>query len=494
MTRLSRAALDALPPDVVRPAYDPTKAGIRVIHLGIGAFHRAHQAVYFDRVLAGGGGDWAICGVSLRRPDVADDMNPQDGLYTVLSRDAEEDRFDIIGAVRQVLFAPGDPGRVVNVMAAPTTRIVSLTVTEKGYCHDPATGHLRLDHPDIVHDLAQPQTPRSAPGFLVAALARRRAAGLPPFTVLCCDNLPTNGRVAGGIVTALAQAQDPTLADWIAENVPFPCTMVDRIVPATTDHERTLVREALGMEDRAAVVTEPFMQWVVEDRFSQGRPDLAAVGVELVDDVVPYETMKIRLLNGSHSTLAYLGFLAGHTFIRDAMQDRSFVRLLCGLMDRTVTPTLEVPGEYDLSAYKETLLQRFANPTLAHTTYQIAMDGSQKLPQRFLETLAVCLDRGVDFAPLALALAGWMRYVTGVDEAGDPIPVQDPLADRLRAIGADAGGDADALVRAYLGVGEIFPPDIAASEEVAKEVSAHLDSLFRIGARATVRAFVGRQP
>jgi len=491
MKRLSPAALDALPPDVIRPAYDRAAAGIGVVHLGIGAFHRAHQAVYFDRVLAAQGGDWAICGVSLRRPDVADDMNPQDGLYTVLSRDAAEDRFDVIGSVRQVLFAPDDPARILDIMADPATRIVSLTVTEKGYCHDPATGHLRVDHPDIVHDLGRPQAPRSAPGFLVAGLSRRRTAGLPPFTVLCCDNLPTNGRVAGGIVKALAREQDPALADWIEDNVPFPCTMVDRIVPAATNDDRALVREALGLEDRAAVVTEPFMQWVVEDNFAQGRPDLAAVGVELVDDVVPYEVMKIRLLNGSHSTLAYLGYLAGYPYIREAMQDPAFVRLLRLLMDRTVTPTLEVPRGYDVAVYKETLLQRFANPTLAHTTYQIAMDGSQKLPQRFLETLAVCLERGIDFAPLALA--GWMRYAAGVDEAGDPIAVQDPMADRLRAIGADARGDPAAMARAYLGIGEIFPPAIAASDRVAQEVAAHLGSLLRVGARETVRAFVSAQ-
>jgi len=490
MKRLCAAALHALPPDVIRPAYDRAAAGVGVVHLGIGGFHRAHQAVYFDRVLAGEGGDWAICGVSLRRPDVADDLNPQDGLYTVLSRGAEEDRFDLIGSVRHVLFARKDPGRVLDVMAAPSTRIVSLTVTEKGYCHDPATGQLRLDHPDIVHDLENPEAPHSAPGYLVAGLARRRASSLPPFTVLCCDNLPTNGRVAGGIVVALARALDPALAQWIEDEVPFPCTMVDRIVPAATDDDRALVREALGLEDRAAVVTEPFMQWVVEDRFAQGRPDLAAVGVELVDDVVPYEVMKIRLLNGSHSTLAYLGFLSGYKYIRDTMQDPAFVRLLRALMDRTVTPTLEVPGGYDIAAYKQTLLQRFANPTLAHTTYQIAMDGSQKLPQRFLETLAACLERGIDFAPLALALAGWMRYATGTDEAGETIVVQDPMADRLRTIGAEAGGDPDDLARAYLGVGEVFPPEIAASDQVAKEVAAHLDSLFRIGAKETVKAFV----
>jgi len=493
MNRLCGAALDALPPDVFRPRYDRSATGIGVVHLGIGAFHRAHQAVYFDRVLGEEGGGWAICGVSLRRRDVADAMNPQDGLYTVLSRDAAADRFDVIGSVRQVLFAPEDPVRVVDALSAPSTRIVSLTVTEKGYRHDPATGRLQPDHPEIVHDLAHPKAPRSAPGLLVAALARRRAAGLPPFTVLCCDNLPTNGRIAGGIVAALARAGDPALADWIVETVPFPCTMVDRIVPAATDRERHLVREALGLEDRAAVVTEPFMQWVVEDRFAQGRPNLAAVGVELVEDVVPYETMKIRLLNGSHSTLAYLGYLAGYAHIRDAMQDQSFVRLMRLLMDRTVTPALDVPVGYDIAAYKETLLERFANPTLAHTTYQIAMDGSQKLPQRFLETLAVCLERGIGFAPLALALAGWMRYVIGRDEAGDPIAVQDPMADRLREIGADAGDDPATLVRAYLNISEIFPPAIAASERVATEVAEHLDSLLRIGARETVRAFVAGQ-
>ncbi len=489
MSRLGEATLDALPPDVILPSYDRARAGIGIVHLGIGAFHRAHQAVFMDRVLTRDGGDWAICGVSLRRPDVAEQMNPQDGLYTVLSRDAAADTFQVVGSVKQVLCAPQDPGLVLDTLAAPSTRIVTLTVTEKGYCHDPATGRLRLDHPDIAHDLANPKAPRTAPGFLAAALARRRAAGTPPFTVLCCDNLPTNGRVAGGIVTALAQAQDQALGDWIAAEVPFPCTMVDRIVPAITERECTLVNEALGVEDRAAVVTEPFIQWVVEDRFAHGRPDLAAAGVEVVGDVVPYETMKIRLLNGSHSTLAYLGFLAGHAHIRDAMRDPAFVALLRLLMDRTVTPTLDVPAGYDVADYKETLLQRFANPTLAHTTYQIAMDGSQKLPQRFLETLQVCLERDIDFAPLSLALAGWMRYVMGTDEEGEAIAVQDPMAERLRAVG-QAGGGAGALVRAYLDIREIFPLPIAGSERVAGEIAAHLDTLLNRGAQATVEAFV----
>ena len=436
------------------------------------------------------GGDWAICGVSLRRPDVADQMNPQDGLYTVLSRDAAADAFRVVGSVRQVLFAPSDPDRVLALMAAPSTRIVSLTVTEKGYCHDPATGLMRQDHPDIVHDLAEPHSPRSAPGFLVEALARRRAAGVPAFTVLCCDNLPTNGRVAGGIVTALARARDPALADWIETHATFPCTMVDRIVPAATDADRLLVREALGCEDHAAVVTEPFIQWVVEDRFVDGRPDLAAVGVDLVDDVVPFETMKIRLLNGSHSTLAYLGYLAGYRHIRDAMTDPAFVGLLRLLMDRAVTPTLDVPAGYDIADYKQTLLERFANPTLAHTTYQIAMDGSQKLPQRFLETLSICLERGIDYGPLALALAGWMRYVAGTDEQGEAIAVQDPMAARLREIGSAAGNDAQAMARGYLEIAEIFPQAISGSGAIAARISEQLERLLRDGAQRTVEAFV----
>jgi len=490
MNRLNQDALEHLPPDIDRPAFDRGKYGVGVVHLGIGAFHRAHQAVFWDRVLAGEGGDWRICGVSLRRPDVAGQLNPQDGLYTVLARDEAGDRYQVVGAVEQVLVAPDDPARVLDLMAAPTTHIVSLTVTEKGYCHDPATGRLRVNHPDIEHDLAHPSQPKSAPGFIVEALARRRAAGLRPFTVLCCDNLPTNGKVAGAIVTALAKARDPALGRWVAENVTFPSTMIDRIVPATTDRERALVAEALGFEDRGVVVTEPFIQWVVEDRFCDGRPDLAAAGVELVEDVLPYETMKIRLLNGSHSTLAYLGYLAGYAYIRDTMRDPAFVTMIRRLMDQCVTPTLSVPAAFDLERYKDTLIERFANPTLEHRTHQIAMDGSQKLPQRFLETLDACLHMGAGIEPLALAIAGWMRYVTGIDEEGRPIEVQDPMAERFNEIAAEAGNDPARLVHGYLGIVEIFPLTIAHSETVIDTVTRALESLYEVGAQRTVRAFV----
>ena len=312
----------------------------------------------------------------------------------------------------------------------PATRIVSLTVTEKGYCHTPQTGDLDEHHPDIVHDLQNPGTPRSAIGFLVAALARRRIAGTAPFTVLSCDNLSANGHTVGRIVTQFAALRSRNLAKWIEAEVAFPSTMVDRIVPETTDLDRSEISSALGMTDAWPVVTEPFTQWIVEDRFPAGRPDFAAAGVQMVSDVTPFEHMKLRLLNASHSALAYLGYLAGHETIASTMTDLRFAALARQVM-HDAAPTLTMPEGTDLAAYSASLLQRFSNPALHHRTWQIAMDGSQKLPQRLLATMQDRLRLGLSIDTHALAVAGWMRYVTAKDEQGRAIDVRDPLAREL---------------------------------------------------------------
>ncbi len=493
MKRLSLTTIAELPAGIARPAYDVASAGIGIVHLGIGAFHRAHQAVMVDDRLAAGEGGWAICGASLRSPDTYDALAPQDGLYTVAIRSGTGDALRVIGAVRRLLVAPQDPEALLGIMSHPMVRIVSLTVTEKGYCHDPASGALREDHPDIRADLATPLQPRSAPGFLVEALRRRRAAGVRPFTVLCCDNLPANGRTVEGVVCRLAALRDPELARWIEGEVAFPSTMVDRIVPATTNADRVMVAERLGLEDAWPVMAEPFTQWVIEDRFCNGRPRFEEAGAELVSDVAPYELMKLRLLNGSHSTIAYLGYLAGYETVAEAMGDPSFERLVRGLMDEEVTPTLPLPPGADLARYKASLVERFRNPALKHRTWQIAMDGTQKLPQRLLGTVRDRLKAGAPIERLALAVAAWMRYVTGVDEKGRPIDVRDPLSERLRRLADEAGPVAERLAPALLQIREVFGDDLATDPRFTGPVTAWLACLFRGGAKATVAA-IGRAP
>ena len=375
-------------------------------------------------------------------------------------------------------------------MTDPRIRIVSLTVTEKGYCHDPATGALDARHPDVVHDLANPATPVSAPGLLVRALELRRAAGLRPFTVLSCDNLPANGETTARVVVGFAALRSPDLAGYIEKEVAFPSTMVDRIVPATTDDDRVLVRAATGLSDAWPVVTEPFTQWVIEDRFPTGRPAFDEAGAQFVADVRPFELMKLRMLNGSHSTLAYLGYLAGHAFVSDAIADPDFHALIRGLMNDEVMPTLSREVG-DLAAYRDALLARFANPALKHRTWQIAMDGSQKLPQRLLGTIRDRLASGQPITRLALGVAGWMRYVTGIDEQGRTIDVRDPLAVKLHDIASAAGGKPDRLLDGLLGLREVFGADLPANEAFRTVLAGHLTALFRHGALATVKA-VGR--
>ena len=489
MTRLSAAILARPPAGVAVPRYNREAVTPGIVHLGIGAFHRAHMAVYVDDLLDRDP-SWGIVGASLRRPDTKEALEPQGGLYTVAIRDAAGTHPRIIGSILGVLDANAEREALIALMASPEIRIVSLTVTEKGYCHDPATGELDTRHPDIVHDLANPTAARSAPGLIVEALARRRAAGIAPFTVLCCDNLPSNGATVKRIVTRFAALREEGFGDWVAEHVAFPSTMVDRIVPATTDADRETVAALIGADDAWPVMAEPFTQWVIEDEFTSGRPDFAAAGAQLTSDVEPFERMKLRMLNGSHSTIAYLGYLAGHEHVSDAVADPAFRALIHGLMTEEVIPTLHMP-DVDLAAYRDQLLERFSNPALKHRTWQIAMDGSQKLPQRLLGTIRDRLAAGQPITRLALGVAAWMRYVTGVDEDGEAIDVRDPLALRMMAIAADAADDAEALFEGLVALNEVFGTDLADNAIFRNAVVEHLDSLFDEGAAETVR-HVGR--
>jgi fructuronate reductase len=486
--RLSSATLPGLPAAVQRPAYDRTALEPGIVHLGLGAFHRAHQAVYTDAVLDRAFGPWGIIGVSLRSPDTRDALAPQDGLYSVAIRDADGEALRVVGCLRESLVAPEDPAAVLERLTRPSVRVVTLTVTEKGYCHDPATGALNEAHPDIVHDRANPSQPRTALGFLVEALARRRAAGTAPFTVLSCDNLPSNGDTVAGLLRRFASLRDPSLGAWVAEQVACPNSMVDRIVPATTDADRAQVAAALGATDAWPVMTEGFTQWVVEDRFPAGRPAWELVGVEMVADVHPYETMKLRLLNGSHSTLAYLGYLAGYETVAEAIADPGMARLIRGLMDEEAGPTLRLPPGADLERYKTALIARFRNPALRHRTWQIAMDGTQKLPQRLLGAVRDRLAAGLPIARLALGVAAWMRYAAGVDERGQPIDVRDPLAETLAEIAAGAAGDPDRLADGLLGLTAVFGTDLPADPRFTDPARAALRRLYAEGARAVIAA------
>lgn len=483
-SRLSDATLATLPAEAARPPYDRSAVKTGVVHLGIGAFHRAHQAAFFDAALTAGDLRWGIVGVSLRSAGVRDQLVPQDGLYTLVEREGDRRRLQVMGAVQTVLVAPEDPAAVIAALASPDTHLVTLTITEKGYKLDPATGRLIEADADVAADLASLDAPRTAPGFLVAALAQRRAAGLAPFTAISCDNLPHNGARLAQAVLRMAAAHDADLAAWIEAEGAFPQTMVDRIVPATTDADVADLARTLGVEDRAMVKTEPFSQWVIEDRFAGARPDFAALGVQLTDDVAPWEEAKLRLLNGAHSGIAYLGGLAGIEFVHEFValpEGRRFVERLWDEAEKTLSP----PPGLDIAAYRRALMGRFANPALQHRTRQIAMDGSQKLPQRLLASIAARKAAGERCPALKLAVAAWMQWQRGVDDAGRDFPVDDPLAGRTAAAleGADT---AEEKVAALLSLDAIFPAVLAQDSGLAQMLAAWLHRLDAEGARATL--------
>ena len=475
-------SLGHLPPAVREPDYDPRAVTCGMLHLGLGNFHRAHQAVYSDSVLARDL-SWGICGVSLRTRGAVDALVGQDCLYSVLERGPAGTQARVIGSLREALAGNDGVGQAIRRIAAAQTRIVSLTVTEKGYCHDPASGRLAVAHPDIVHDLARPARPRSAPGVLLAGLAQRMASGRP-LTVLTCDNLPHNGRLVRGLILELAEMTDPVLARWVAANVAFPGTMVDRIVPAATDADRAAAR-ACGLDDAAPVATEPFTQWVIEDAFAAGRPAWEEAGAQFVTDVTPFELMKLRLLNGAHSAMAYLGYLAGHETIYQASRDAGLARMVEALWDE-LAPTLTPAPGIDIATYRRELMQRFRNSALPHRTWQIAMDGSQKLPQRLLGAARERLAANEPVDTIALAVAGWMRYVAGRDDDGKPIDVRDPLAAEFARVAKASAGNADALCSGLLALPQVFGADLPADPRFADATRKQLARLTSRGVRANL--------
>jgi fructuronate reductase len=489
ITRLSPATLSRGKAGVRRFGYDRTRLETSIVHLGLGAFARGHLADYTEDVLEREFGPWGIVGVSLRSPEQRQRLAAQDGLYITLCHEPAGTTARVIGCVTDCLVLPDSVQPVLALMAQPSTKIVSLTITEKGYCHNPATGRLNAAHPDIRHDLEHPNTPRSAVGLIAAALARRQALGLPPFTVLCCDNLPHNGALVQRLVLDFARLRDDKLAAWIEHNGAFPSTMVDRIVPATTDADIALAAELTGLHDAAPVAHEPFRQWVIEDQFvDNARPAWEHAGAELVADVAPFEAMKLRLLNGSHSALAYLGFLGGHETIGDCVADPVYRRFVQELWAEEIIPVSPTPAGTNLHAYAASLLARYDNPAIRHRTAQIAMDGSQKLPQRLLGTIRDRLARGLAIPRLALTVAAWMVYVGGRDEQGQPFEVRDPLAATLASALAKAGDAPGAHVAALLGVDAVFGADLAANQDFRRAVTAAYCQLLEQGAKRAVAA------
>jgi fructuronate reductase len=491
MPRLSIAQLSQIPA-AARPLVDPRDLTVGIVHLGLGAFHRAHQAVYTERAMsASGTTQWGICAASQRSRTVLDELEPQDGLYTVVERGPTTE-FHVLAPIRELLFAMEQREALISRIAAPSTHVVTVTVTEKGYRHDPVTRRLDLTDPDICADAAG-RPPVTVVGQLVRAMQARRSDSAGPLTVVCCDNLMSNGATLRGLVddfcSLLPRADQPGLRSWIAESVTFPSTVVDRITPATTAADRRDVANYLGLDDEGAVIAEPFSQWVLEDSFAAARPAWESAGAIFTSDVTPYESLKLRLLNGSHSALAYLGLLAGSEYVAEFVETdgvTAFVRVLMGEAAATV-PAL---SGIDIDAYEQQLLHRFANPGLRHRLAQIAMDGSQKLPPRLIATVRDARAAGVEPAASVLGIAAWMRYVTaGRDDAGRPLHVDDPIASRI-ADTVGRAGTPGTIVERLLGLTEMFG-ELGDDVELRRVLSVALAELTQAGALATLRNATG---
>lgn len=486
--RLSNQTLSQLPKEVVVPTYDRSKIKTKIVHLGFGAFHRAHQAIYADILAAQYDSDWGYCEVNLIGGEAQiQDLKQQDCLFSVCEMSYDNWNTRVVGIAKEALHADVDGiQKVLDVMTRPEIAIVSITVTEKGYCYLPSTASIDTNNPLIIHDITNPHTPKSVPGVIVEALRLRKEQGLKPFTVMSCDNMPENGHVTRNVVLALAKQRDESLAQWIEENVTFPSTMVDRIVPAATPETMAKIKKQLGgIDDPAGIAGEPFRQWVIEDNFVAGRPEWQKAGAELVNDVLPYEEMKLRMLNGSHSFFAYLGYLAGYMHIDECMQDPNYVKAARHLMLNEQATTLRVKN-VDLSAYADSLLDRYRNTGLKHRTWQIAMDGTLKLPQRMLDSVRYHLANGTPFECLALGIAAWMRYVSGVDDSGNVIEVCDPAAEKLKELVLNSSDNQD-RVNALLSLKHVFGEDLPQNPLFIAQVTKAYHSLRDIGAKETVK-------
>ena len=488
---LNATTLGRLPTTVSTPTYARDNLTAGIVHFGVGGFHRAHQAMYVDRLLERGEGDgWGICGIGVMPSDqtMRDVMKAQDGLYTLTLEHADGARETrVVGSIVEYLYAPDDPNAVVEKLAAETTRIVSLTVTEGGYNFSHTTGEFLPETPDVAHDLADGARPRTVFGLVTAALRLRIDRGITPFTIMSCDNIQGNGDVARAMFTAYARLKDSEVASLLESKIAFPNSMVDRITPETTDDARAGVRERTSVADAWPVVAEPFCQWVLEDRFSSGRPPYEHVGVQVVDNVEPYELMKLRLLNVSHQGLCYFAYLAGYRLVHDAAQDQLIADFLLAYMDREGTPTLRpVPG-IDLDDYKRTLIERFSNPGIRDTVARLCAESSDRIPKWLLPVVREQLARDGDVRLSAAIVASWARYAEGVDEHGDPITVVDRLADTLVPIARSQRENPTA----FLENRDVFG-DLVDDARFVGPYLQTLQSLHELGSRTTLAGLMQR--
>ncbi|WP_088889435.1 mannitol dehydrogenase family protein [Leptolyngbya ohadii] len=481
--KLTEANLSQLSPEIRLPQYDRHTVTPGIVHIGVGGFHRAHQAVYLDDYFHQSDDKrWGIVGVGLLEWDqrMRDALQSQDCLYTLVERSAAGDRARIIGSIRNYLYAPDNRQAVVDALASPDCKIVTLTITEAGYYYIEGTGELDVNHPTIQYDLQHPDQPIGAYGFLIAALDRRRQSGLPPFTILSCDNIQGNGNVTRKMVTAYAELANPELAAWIRENVTFPNSMVDRITPATTDADRAMVAEQFGIQDGFPVVTEPFIQWVIEDQFCAGRPAWETVGAQFTNDVHSYEKIKIRLLNGSHLLIGYLGELAGYRYVHEVMADPPFLRAVEHFMEEVTSTLKPVPG-MELTVYKRTLIERFSNPRMPDQLPRLCLNGAAKMPKFVLGSVRDRLQQSASVNYLGLVVAAWCRYLQGTDDQGRTIEIDDPMA----AVLTERAQNSDAP-RSILNLTEIFGEELPQSQQFVEAVTAHFNQLRDRGVKATL--------
>ncbi|WP_110686450.1 mannitol dehydrogenase family protein [Salinicola aestuarinus] len=491
MQTLNAAALDRLDVTVAKPEYDRARVTPGIAHFGVGGFHRAHQAMVLDTLMNEGKAlDWGIVGIGVMPGDrrMQEALAAQDHLYTLVVKYPDGDyQARVIGSIVDYLFAPDDVEKVLTTLVDPQIRIVSLTVTEGGYNFHPVTGEFDLDNPDVARDLASPTTPTTTFGIIVEALARRRAQGVEPFTVMSCDNIQGNGEVAHKMFVAYARARKAELGAWIDAEVQFPNSMVDRITPVTTAEDIEEVRSRFALDDRWPVVCEPFTQWVLEDHFNAGRPPFEQADVQVVDDVMPYELMKLRLLNASHQALTYFGYLAGYRYAHEVCQDPLFVQFLLDYMNEEATPTLSpVPG-VDLDDYKHTLIERFANPEIRDTLARLCAESSDRIPKWLLPVIRAQLESGGEIQRSAAVVASWARYAEGADEQGEPITVVDRLHDELTAIAQRNRGEPAAFIENR----QLFG-DLADNPRFRQAYLEALERLHRDGARACVEWLVAR--
>lgn len=480
MLRLNSTLISRRADTFATPRYDRSRVTNGIVHLGVGNFHRAHQAVYTDDVIAAGGMNWGIIGASLRKPDSRDALMPQDCLYTLGVRSGSKVDWRVIGSIQKVLYAPDDPKVLIDVIAAPLTRIISLTVTEKAYCLHPTSGILNEDHPEISHDITNPHRPLSPLGYLYAGLKMRSRSGMPLPTLLSCDNLPANGKKLRAALIRFAELVDPDYRSLLEDHLHCPSTMVDRIVPETTDNDRRAARTVLGFEDAWPVMTEPFSQWVVEDDFVLGRPNWDCAGAEFVSDVLPYERMKLSLLNASHTALAFLGSYHGYGTVGEAMQDAAIRMFIDRFMRDDIAPVLKVPNDMNINSYVTSLLRRFENPALHHKLEQIASDSSQKIPQRFMGTIQSRLKLGLPLGGFAYALAAFILFLEGRDRNHKVLNFLDPQSESLKRRLREGGADDNLKTKALLASRDIFE-DLEENQFAIRDISSALTRLRRHG-------------